>query len=274
MSDDYYTVLGIARDASADEVKKAYRKLALKWHPDKNQSPQATDKFKRISEAFAVLGDEAKREHYDRFGKGDSARPAPRQSRGRGDFDGDDDDDFGVPWTSGGVRMWGYGASPMDFRTANDIFRAFFGGDPFSSLFTGTFADVNSFGSMPARRGGRRAFYEGYDDEGEDDEGFYGAFHAPLYDDVRQFPFSGFAAGPAVGRAAGRYDDFGNFVPFSSAGGGRAGGRPVYNEVPAPRVRSGRGFSSRGFGDDLFDSEYGLGADPNVVFCSSRTGRR
>ena len=66
---DYYEVLGLSKDASAEEIKKAYRKLAIKYHPDKNQGDKtAEEKFKEIAEAYAVLGDEQKRAKYDRFG--------------------------------------------------------------------------------------------------------------------------------------------------------------------------------------------------------------
>jgi len=58
MAEDYYQVLGVDKKASADDIKKAYRKLALKWHPDKNPNNKtAEEKFKKISEAYAVLSD-------------------------------------------------------------------------------------------------------------------------------------------------------------------------------------------------------------------------
>lgn len=65
MEDDYYRILGINKDASNDEIKTAYRKLALKWHPDKNNDPKAIDKFSKISEAYQILSDPKKRYQYD-----------------------------------------------------------------------------------------------------------------------------------------------------------------------------------------------------------------
>lgn len=70
MSDkrDYYEVLGVSRDASKADIKSAYRKLALKWHPDKNKSPEAEKTFKEINEAYEVVSDDEKRARYDQFG--------------------------------------------------------------------------------------------------------------------------------------------------------------------------------------------------------------
>jgi molecular chaperone DnaJ len=93
---DYYDVMGVGRNASEDEIKKAFRTLAFKYHPDKNGEPGAEDKFKELSEAYEVLSDHQKRASYDQFGH--SRGPA-----GQG-FEGFD--------------MGGFG----------DIFEAFFGG--------------------------------------------------------------------------------------------------------------------------------------------------
>jgi len=68
-SKDYYQVLGLQKEASAEEIKKAYRKLAVKYHPDKNQgNKEAEEKFKEINEAYAVLSDPQKKNQYDQFG--------------------------------------------------------------------------------------------------------------------------------------------------------------------------------------------------------------
>ncbi|KAF5890914.1 dnaJ subfamily B member 1-like, partial [Clarias magur] len=69
MGKDYYSILGIQKGASEDEIKKAYRKQALKYHPDKNKSPGAEEKFKEIAEAYDVLSDPKKKDIYDRFGE-------------------------------------------------------------------------------------------------------------------------------------------------------------------------------------------------------------
>ncbi len=65
---DYYEVLGVARSAGADEIKRAYRQAALKYHPDRNKEPGAEDRFKEAAEAYEVLSDPEKRQRYDRFG--------------------------------------------------------------------------------------------------------------------------------------------------------------------------------------------------------------
>jgi molecular chaperone DnaJ len=65
---DYYEVLGVPKDASKDQIKASYRKLAMQYHPDRNKAPGAEERFKEVSEAYAVLSDDAKRAQYDRFG--------------------------------------------------------------------------------------------------------------------------------------------------------------------------------------------------------------
>ena len=78
---DYYEVLGLERDASEADVKKAYRRLAMKFHPDRNQDPSAEEKFKEASEAYEVLSDPSKKGTYDQFGH---AGLDPNSMGGRG----------------------------------------------------------------------------------------------------------------------------------------------------------------------------------------------
>eukprot|EP00615_Pteridomonas_danica_P010534 CAMPEP_0114338182 /NCGR_PEP_ID=MMETSP0101-20121206/6868_1 /TAXON_ID=38822 ORGANISM="Pteridomonas danica, Strain PT" /NCGR_SAMPLE_ID=MMETSP0101 /ASSEMBLY_ACC=CAM_ASM_000211 /LENGTH=356 /DNA_ID=CAMNT_0001470683 /DNA_START=111 /DNA_END=1181 /DNA_ORIENTATION=- len=72
---DLYAILGISQTADEKEIKKAYRKQALKWHPDKNSSPEAADKFRAVAQAFAVLGDTERRHMYDRSGGSEQGIP-------------------------------------------------------------------------------------------------------------------------------------------------------------------------------------------------------
>lgn len=69
MGKDYYRTLGIAKTATDEDIKKAYRKLALKYHPDKNKAAGAEDRFKEIAEAYEVLSDKKKRDVYDKYGE-------------------------------------------------------------------------------------------------------------------------------------------------------------------------------------------------------------
>lgn len=120
---DYYVVLDIAKDASHGEVKKAYRKLALKWHPDKNpdQKEEAEKKFKEISEAYEVLSDKEKREIYDRYGKDGLTGGGGGRGSGYNDFN-----------MGGGFT----GFHPFHFRDPEEVFKEFFGGrDPFAAFF-------------------------------------------------------------------------------------------------------------------------------------------
>ena len=97
---DYYEVLGLDKSASAQDIKRAYRKLARQYHPDINQEADAAEKFKEIGEAYEVLSDEQKRAQYDRFGF-----EGANQFGGGGDFQGGFGDIFDMFFGGGGRRQ-------------------------------------------------------------------------------------------------------------------------------------------------------------------------
>ena len=138
VSEDLYQILGVSRNASKDEIRKAHRKLALKYHPDKNSDDDAQARFKRIQEAYDVLSDEEKRAAYDRYGSDfEKVRSAGGfHGAGAGGFDGLDLDSIFGRGAAGG----GGGAS----------------GNPGGFNFEGGFGDFfeQILGGQAARGGG------------------------------------------------------------------------------------------------------------------------
>src|SRR3990167_2761511 len=136
MAKDYYSILGVSKSASAADIKKAYRKLALEYHPDRNKSKEAHEKFKEINKAYEVLSDAKKRETYDQFGEA-----AFEQGAGGGPFGGG----------FGGQNTGQYGPFTYTYSTNGGNFD--FGGfsDPFE-IFEQFFGGANPFGRTTQQR--------------------------------------------------------------------------------------------------------------------------
>jgi curved DNA-binding protein len=112
---DYYEVLGVKKDSSAQDIKKAYRKLAMKYHPDRNKGDkEAEEKFKKISEAYAVLSDPEKRKQYDTFGDSGFQQRYSQEDIFRGFDLGDILKEFGLGGRGGGFRATGGQGSPFE----------------------------------------------------------------------------------------------------------------------------------------------------------------
>ena len=82
MNDNYYDILGVTKDADQATIKKSYRQLAKKYHPDISKEPNASEIFAKIAEAYDVLGDEEKRQHYDTYGRYDNSQFNSRYQSG------------------------------------------------------------------------------------------------------------------------------------------------------------------------------------------------
>lgn len=129
---DYYEILGVSKTATQDEIKKAYRKSAMKYHPDVNKTKEGEAKFKEVTKAFEVLSNEEKRKTYDQFG-----HAAFEQGAGQGPFggaggpfggQGGQYGPFTYSYSSGGAQDFGGFSDPFE------IFEQFFGGgSPFGA---------------------------------------------------------------------------------------------------------------------------------------------
>ena len=127
---DYYDILGVSKTASADEIKKAYRKQALEWHPDRHKDDKeaAEKRFKEINEAYQVLSNPQKRQAFDQYGAAGAQGFPGGGNPFAGGFQGGQGGPFTYTYTTGGENPFGN----MDFGDPFDIFEQFFGGgNPF-----------------------------------------------------------------------------------------------------------------------------------------------
>jgi len=119
--EDYYSILGIGRNADQNEIKKAYRKLAMENHPDRNPGDkEAEERFKRISEAYAILSDPQKRAEYDRYGRAGGSSAGSGFS-GYGGFSGDPFDIFRQVFGGGFGDIFGMGQRRPTKRRGEDL---------------------------------------------------------------------------------------------------------------------------------------------------------
>ncbi|MGA2910399.1 MAG: DnaJ C-terminal domain-containing protein [Candidatus Microgenomates bacterium] len=127
---DYYDILGVSKSASADEIKKAYRKQALEWHPDRHKDDKeaAEKRFKEINEAYQILSDPQKKSAYDQYGHAAFTPGGGNPFAGGNPFGGGQGGPFTYTYTTGGDNPF----ANMDFGDPFDIFAQFFGGgNPF-----------------------------------------------------------------------------------------------------------------------------------------------
>lgn len=124
---DYYDILGVSKSATAAEIKSAYRKLALKWHPDRNKESGAAEKFKEINEAYEVLGNSDKKAKYDQFG-----HAAFGGGTGFNPNGGASGNPFASYYSTGGnINFEDLFGGAGGFSDPFDIFSSFFGGSGF-----------------------------------------------------------------------------------------------------------------------------------------------
>lgn len=137
MGKDYYKVLGVSKSATEDEIKKAYRKLALKYHPDKNKAPDAEEKFKALAEAYEVLSDKKKRDIYDQVGE-EGLRAGAGGTGGAG---------FGAAGPQGAQFAYQFHGDPYE------TFKQFFQSDGLSGM-----------GGFPGFGGGMGNLFDGFEE--------------------------------------------------------------------------------------------------------------
>ncbi|XP_041356758.1 dnaJ homolog subfamily B member 4-like [Gigantopelta aegis] len=149
---DYYKILGLSKGATEEQIKKGYRKMALKYHPDKNKSPGAEEKFKEIAEAYEVLSDAKKKDIYDKYGEDGLKGGGGPQGPGA------------APDMGGGQHFQYSSGNP------HETFRMFFGDEnPFQSFFS------SGGGGMGGQRGAPM-FYQSYGGDDMDTDDTFASF--------------------------------------------------------------------------------------------------
>jgi len=236
----FYEMLELTKTASQDDVKKAYRKLPLKWHPDKNPENQkeAERRFKEISEAYEVLSDIKKRDVYDKYGREGLLRGEGGNGGGGGSQSGGfhgfsshsfDPFNFGHGMFGGGGGIFGNGGhESFHFRSPNDIFEEFFGTKNIFDIFADP--SINGAGSAPNRRHTTNIHNPSSKRQRGDSQmmqhAFFGGF--PHHDFASAFGGGGFS----------------QFSSFSSSNGGNNGGHTgvVKSTSKSTKIVNGKKF--------------------------------
>jgi DnaJ family protein B protein 6 len=210
---DYYSVLGVSEDCDQDQIKKAYKKLALRWHPDKNpgNTKEAEEKFKEIGEAYAVLSDPDKRKKYDKYGTTEFDAEVDEDNYGNYNTGNNDNPNekfkdiferFG--FMSGSNTGTGNGGSKTTFKkTGNGYQRTTFTFDRAEQLFKDVFGDDfggKGFGRM--NDSGKQKVYEDPDEEFMNRPSIFSSFFGgsntkSIFND--DSGFSGFGGSRSIG---------------------------------------------------------------------------
>ncbi|XP_043517089.1 dnaJ homolog subfamily B member 6-like isoform X2 [Frieseomelitta varia] len=242
---DYYKILEVQRNATSGDIKKAYRKLALKWHPDKNPDnlEEANKRFKEISEAYEVLIDEKKRRVYDQYGKEGLQMPGAKR-RHKDDFEP-------------------HFAGTFMFRDPEEVFKEFFGGTSFEDLFS----DLSEVG---IRFGSNRHSHPS-------SNSISTSFFGPL--GVSHFGFS-----PFNNLFEGSSGNFTSFNTYASYGGSSVGGA-VKRTSTSTRFINGKKITTKkvfengketilSYENDVLKSKTVNGVPQSITFDESSTSRQ
>ncbi|KAL6436291.1 hypothetical protein ACFW04_004684 [Cataglyphis niger] len=278
---DYYKVLEVQRTVSSADIKKAYRKLALKWHPDKNPDnlEEANRRFKEISEAYEVLSDDVKRRTYDqrlyqkaasRPGRGFTFRSffdSPFQryfEKKRRVYDQYGKEGLQMP---GGKRRHGddfdpHFAGTFVFRDPEEVFREFFDGIPFEDLFAGFHGP---------RRGGTGR--HGHPTSNSLSTSFFGPFGFGF-----RLPFDNLMENAG---GAGNFTSFGTFTSFDGASGGAAVKRTSTStrfidgkKITTKKVYENGKETIMSYENDVLKSKTVNGVPQSITFDEASTSRQ
>ncbi|XP_011265016.1 dnaJ homolog subfamily B member 6-B isoform X1 [Camponotus floridanus] len=278
---DYYKVLEVQRNVSSADIKKAYRKLALKWHPDKNPDnlEEANRRFKEISEAYEVLSDDVKRRIYDqrlyqkaasRPGRGFTFRSffdSPFQryfEKKRRVYDQYGKEGLQMPGSKGRDDFDPHFAGTFVFRDPEEVFREFFDGMPFEDLFAGFHGS--------SRRGptGRH----GHPASNSLSTSFFGPFGFGF-----RLPFDNLMEN--TGAAGANFTSFNTFTSFDGASGGAA----VKRTSTSTRFINGKKITTKkvfengketimSYENDVLKSKTVNGVPQSITFDEASTSRQ